>query len=285
MPSSMRPRRLLSAPLAGLLLLAGCSGEAQTREAQREIHDTVAPRVQEMVTGTIRRTRLGVAEAALRLRAGWAYEGEERVARMRPVLQTLIEAPPAGLANLAVSPITFLATVDADGTVLASSTSGEEDRMAGNDLAEIAPVLRTCLEEGIAGHALVDFPQADGTGRPHQLFATPVRRDGAVVGAVVAGIPLDRYTRALSRALRLDYPAPAVVWAALYRGDTWYLHRGFPEDLLEVLPSETARQEGLTLSPGGFTGGFSQYSSWYGYGVLPLPRLGEGVGAVLVLSL
>jgi hypothetical protein len=74
-----------------------------------------------------------------------------------------------------------------------------------------------------------------------------------------------------------------VHWVYLYRG-TELLHHGTPAELDEAMPDDARRTAGLATSPGGFTHGFMQHGRWYAWGVLPLPELGEGVGAIIVRS-
>jgi hypothetical protein len=59
-------------------------------------------------------------------------------------------------------------------------------------------------------------------------------------------------------------------------------HHGTPQSLEEILPDPATRKAGLDRSPGGFTGEVAQYSFWYGYGVRPLPVLGEDIGAIIL---
>jgi hypothetical protein len=117
------------------------------------------------------------------------------------------------------------------------------------------------------------------------LFVHPVRRDGAVVGAVAAGIPLWRWSQRLSRQLQVDHADQAglVLWVYAYKDDRLF-HHGTPELLDPLVPDGAARRAGLERSPGGFTGQLQMQSRWYGYGVLPVPSLGEGAGVIVFRS-
>ena len=50
------------------------------------------------------------------------------------------------------------------------------------------------------------------------------------------------------------------------------------------MPDATRRREGLSASPGGFTGELQQFGRWYGFGVLPIPTVGDDVSIVFFRS-
>ena len=74
-----------------------------------------------------------------------------------------------------------------------------------------------------------------------------------------------------------------ILWVYLYRGDQLH-HHGTPADLDTIVPDAAARNAGLARSPGGFTGEVAQFGRWYAYGVVPLPRIADDVGAVIFRS-
>jgi hypothetical protein len=47
------------------------------------------------------------------------------------------------------------------------------------------------------------------------------------------------------------------------------------------VPDAKTRKAALAKSPKGFTGEVAQYGYWYGYGVRPLPQLGDDVGMIV----
>ena len=59
---------------------------------------------------------------------------------------------------------------------------------------------------------------------------------------------------------------------------------GFPPDLRELIPGPPARRAGLERSAGGFSGEVQQYGRWYGFGVIPVPTVGEDVTLILFRS-
>jgi hypothetical protein len=107
------------------------------------------------------------------------------------------------------------------------------------------------------------------------------------VGAVLAGTPLWRTAQRLGRQLQADQANEIsnglILWVYLYRGDQLH-HHGTPADLDTIVPDAAARTAGLARSPGGFTGEVAQFGRWYAYGVVPLPRIADDVGAVIFRS-
>lgn len=271
-----------------LALLAGCNEEKGANERRLIVAQDQAV-VLRVVREDLHRGQVGVRRAADLMARGFLVEDpEQREREMRQVLRR-IQQPPRAIDELMVSPISFVAAVGTDGKVIARDVAPQDDRMRGFDIAEAAPVVRRALA-GEAGYELSELPSLIETDPPSVtiLFAAPARREGRVVGAIVAGLPLWRLAQQLSRQLQLENAQAlqqgALLWALVYRGDDLHYHAGFPPDLRELVPSPQARREGLATSPGGYTGEVYQYGRWYGYGVLPLPRLGDGVGIVLFRS-
>ena len=218
---------------------------------------------------------------------GFLVEDRERLAgEMRTVMRRL-QNPPRPIQELMVTPISFLAAVDRDGIVIARDA--EDDRMAGFDLADACPVVQRALA-GSAGYELSEIPSLVEGGPPSVtvVFAAPARHDGRVVGAMAAGLPLWRLSQQLTRQLQLvnaqQIARGELIWAMVLRGDERHHHVGFPPDLLELVPDAARRAEGLGRSPHGFTGEAQQYGRWYGYGVLPLPAVGDDITVILFRS-
>jgi len=245
------------------------------------------PTVKRVVRQDLDRGLEGVRLAAERVRRGFLVEDRDRLAgEMRGVL-TRLRQPPRAITQLMMTPLSFIAAVDADGTVICRDA--EEDRMAGFDLAEHVPVVRRALE-GESGYALSAIPGIVEDAPPSVtvVFAAPAWHDGEVVGAVVAGLPLWRLGQQLTRQLQLDNASEVargeLLWVLLLDDDEQHYHAGFPPDLRQLVPDAERRQQGLSSSPGGFTGELNQFGRWYGYGVLPVPSIGEDVSVVIFRS-
>lgn len=277
---------LLLALLLPLALLAGCEDERGLNE-RREIHSADMARVATIAREDIARGRRGTEIAAERVARGFLVEDRARLApEMRTVMRRFQE-PPRPIEELMVSPITFLAAVGMDGKVIARDT--DPDLMAGFDIAQACPVIQRALD-GTAGYELSELPSLEEGGLPSVtiIFASPSRHQGRVVGAMVAGLPLWRLAQQMTRQLQLDnareVAAGELVWALIVHADEQHYHAGFPPDLREMVPDAARRSQGLSGSPGGFTGERQQYGRWYGYGVLPLPSVGDDVQVILFRS-
>lgn len=275
--------------LATIGLLAGCD-EAKGRNARRTIVAKDQAVVLRVFREDLRRGVAGVRKAAELMHAGFVVDDAERREReLRAVLRR-VRKPPRGIEELMLSPITFLAAVDTDGKVIARDVAAEDDRMRGFDLGAVSPLVQRALSDGERGYELAELPSTLESDPPSVtiLSVAPVRHEGRIVGAMVSGLPLWRLTQQLSNQLRLENAQEvadgAHIWAVVYRGDELHPHVGFPEGLREIAPNRAAREEGLRESPGGYTGEVQQYGRWYGYGVLPLPRLGEDIGVIMFRS-
>lgn len=272
---------------AAAAALGGCDDGAH--DARVAIRSEVVPRVAEIIHEDIARHRSGVAKAAEVLRRGFLIQDPgEREHQMRVGLR-YVQEPPKGIAEFIASPMSFLAAVGADGVVIARDA--EPDRMHGMDFGKSFPVVARALHEGVPGYGLGEFgvDNPDGESSWSMLFVHPVRAPdgGQVIGAVVAGIPLWREAQRLSRQLRVER-APEiekglVLWVYLYKGDRDF-HFDTPPDLDELVPDAATRAAGLARSPGGFTGEVQLYGRGYGYGVVPVPTLGDDVGMIVFQS-
>jgi hypothetical protein len=274
------------------MLLLGACDDRRASEARKKIRAEHAPRVAQIVREDLARHREGLRRAADRMAAGFVkVEGEQQEREIRQVLQ-LIRSPKKGVRELVISPLSFIAAVDKNGVVIARDT--DPDPMKGMNLAEMFPSVRTALagEEATEVNEFESQEKEDGE-QPTAaekmrlvtvLMAAPSHYKGEVVGALVLGIPLWRLQQRLSKQLQMEEAgkkAGVVIWAYVYRGDQLH-HHGTPQSLEEILPDPATRKAGLDRSPGGFTGEVAQYSFWYGYGVRPLPVLGEDIGAIIL---
>ncbi len=271
---------------ASLLLLSACDGDRGLNE-RRDIHAQDMPEARRIVREDLDRGISGVTQAADRLRRGFLVEDHEQRAREMRQVMIRLQQPPRSINELMVLPITFLAAVDTDGVVICRDA--EDDRMQGFDLAEAVPIVQRALD-GSTGYALSEIPSLEEGGEPSVsiVFAAPARHEGRVVGAIVAGLPLWRLAQQLTRQLQLQHAEELsrgeLIWVLVLRGDEQHYHAGFPPDLRQLVPDATRRRDGLSASPGGFTGELQQFGRWYGFGVLPVPTIGDDVSIVFFRS-
>lgn len=277
-------RRSLHLAAAALSLTAlGCDAQ-DASNARRQIRETHMTEVRDIVAEDLSRHRQGVEKAAAKLAPGFVREDPAvREREVRAALR-LLQEPPRGIPEFIASPMSFLAAVGADGVVIARDA--DPDAMKGMDFGEMFPVVRRALSEGRAGFALGEFAtDEESESSWSMLFVAPSRREGRVVGAVVAGIPLWRMAQRLSNQLRVER-APQieqglVLWVYLYKGDRIF-HFGTPPELEDLVPNASARATGLAGSAGGFTGQGQKLGKVYGFGVMPLPRIGDDVGVIVL---
>jgi hypothetical protein len=267
--------------------LLGCNEEKGSNERRALVERDQAVAL-DVFRQDLRRGVVGVRRAADLMARRFPDPDEARREReLRATLQR-IQRPPRAIEELMISPLSFVAAIGTDGKVIARDT--DPDPMRGYDLAAVAPVVRRALQQGEAGYELTELPsQVEGESTSVTiLFAAPARRNGEIVGAVAAGLPLWRLGQQLSRQLQFQNAQELQqgyhLWALVYRGDQLHHHAGFPPGLVELTPNAAARAEGLRASAGGYTAEVQQYGRWYGYLVLPLPRLGPDVGMILYRS-
>lgn len=266
-----------------LAVVAGCAEEGG-QVAQSLILKAHAPRVAKVVREDLQRHERGLARAADRLAIGFVKAAPERIAvEMRQAMK-IVRNPKRGIPELVISPMSFMAAVGTDGVVIARNT--EPDEMQGMNLAEQFEPVRRALAGEVA-YAIGEFenPNKDGEPSVTVIMAAPAHYREQVVGALVIGVPLWRLSQRLSKQLQMEAAGTegggTVLWVYLYRGERLH-HFGTPNDLEELIPDGAARKAGLASSPGGFTGTGQQYGYWYGFGVRPLPILGEDVGAIVI---
>lgn len=279
------PCRLSHPFVASILALASLTGcESGAPHARRELRTVDIPHVQEIVRADIRHHVHGVATAADRVGRGFRVEDEAtRERQMRRALH-LLQEPRRGVPEFVASPMSFLCAVLPDGHVLARDA--EPDTMKGEDFGARYPTVHAALTDGVAGHELAEFPSLEEGGESSfsMIFVAPVRLGGEIVGALVAGIPLWRWAQRLSRQLRVEHAEEMgnglVLWVYLAKGERLF-HFDTSPDLDEVVPDAASRTAGLAASPGGYTGELQLYGRWYGYGVVPMPNLGDDVSMLL----
>ncbi len=277
--------RLLPYISLALALFSGCQKEGADK-ARKAIVEKDAPHVARIVREDLERHEQGLRKAAERLAPGFVrVTGEQQEKDMRLTLKLLRLPRPNNkikVDELVISPMSFMAVVGKDGTVIARDGPADKDRMKGMNLAKSFPVVAEALD-GKPGQAIGEFDNPVKGGKPSVtlLMAAPSRHEEEVVGCLVLGIPLWRIAQRLSRQLQTEYAGTdTVIWVYLYRGDELH-HFGTPQSLDLVVPDGKARQQGLSKSPSGFTNEMYQFGSWYGYGVHPMKILGDDVGTVI----
>jgi hypothetical protein len=270
--------------LCGVLLLAACNREHATA-GRKQIRENEAPHIAQIVIDDLVRHTQGLQHAAERVAAGFVkVSGEQQEREMRQVFK-LLRSPKKGVAELVISPLSFIAAVDKTGVVVARDA--EPDHMKGMNLATLFPSVKAALA-GQEGYEVGQFASLEKGGEPSVtiVLAAPSRYGGEVVGALVLGIPLWRLQQRLSKQLQMEEAGKqhgkqgAVNWVYLYRGDTLH-HHGTPRDLDQIVPDKKQRSAGYARSPGGFTGEVEQFGFWYAYGVRPLRVLGDDVGMIV----
>jgi len=275
----------LTALVALCLVVLGCEGE-RAQVAREVIAHKDASRVGSIIKSDLERHARGLVEGAAKIAPGFVkVDGLQQDQDMRQVLK-LLRSPKKGVAELIISPMSFMAVVGMDGIAIARTVELPDDKMKGMDLGKLFPSVQKALT-GEAGWEVGEFESLEKGGKPSVsiVMASPAMYDGKVVGALVLGIPMWRLQQRLSKQLQMEEVGSKpglVLWVYLYRGDELFFH-GTPPKLEEMLPNTVAaRADGLAKSPKGYTGEFQQLGFWYGYGVKPLPILGPDFGAIIV---
>jgi hypothetical protein len=256
-------------------------GDQGAANARRTIRYKHAPHVAQIIAQDLNRHTVGLRIAAHKLAPGFVrVQGLQQEKEMRLAFKRL-RHPKLGIEELIISPMSFIASVRRDGTVIARDA--EPDRMKGFNLAHLFPVVKRALA-GKEGYEIGEFKGLEKGEKPSVtiIMAAPALYKGEVVGAVVIGIPLWRLSQRLSRQLQTEQAGEGqvVLWVYVYRGDELYYH-GTPQTMDMLVPDGKARRLGLAQSPGGFTGEASQFSAWYGYGVRPIRILDKDTGVVI----
>ena len=263
----------------GLAALAGCENSAAVERTRTQLRDVDYPRVQALVEQDLANHQSGVVKAADKLAPGFSVSDPgKREAQVRAALRILQE-PKRGIDEFVASPMSFLAAVGLDGVVIARDR--DPDRMKGQDFkSRFDPVARAL--EGTASTGLGEF-YAEDPDAPSSwsiLFAAPSVRDGKVLGAVLAGIPLSRLAQRLSRQFRVEQKAGAPVWVYLYKGNRLF-HWDTPPEVDALVRDPAARATALSASPTGYTEKARLQGELQVYGVSPLALLGPDLGTII----
>jgi len=268
----------------GILLLAvvglsGCEDDAAVERTRIQLRDVDYPRVQVLIEQDIQNHQAGVMKAAAKLAPGFAVSDPSvREKQVRAALR-ILQQPKKGIDEFVASPMSFLAAVGVDGVVVARDR--EADRMKGQDFKTRFGVVRQALD-GTAATGFGEFyaKDPDAPSSWSILFAAPSLRDGQVVGAILAGIPLSRLAQRLSRQFRVEQEAGALVWVYLYKGDRLF-HWDTPPEVDVLVGDPTARKKALAVSPAGYTEKARLQGELQIYGVFPLGLLGADVGTIV----
>jgi hypothetical protein len=154
--------------------------------------------------------------------------------------------------------------------------------MTGQDFKSRFEVVRKALEGTSAtglGEFFAEDPEAPSSWSI--LFAAPSMRDGRVVGAVLAGIPLSRLAQRLSRQFRVEAARGDPVWVYLYKGNRLF-HWDTPPEVDALIRDPVARAAGLATSPAGYTEKARLQGELQVYGVFPIELLAPDVGTIIV---
>lgn len=268
-------------PLALLLLpfLAACENTAAVEQTRNQLRAGDYPRVQQLVEQDLSNHQSGVVKAAEKLGPGFAVSNPaKRESQLRSALRILQE-PKKGIDEFVASPMSFLAAVGLDGVVIARDR--DPDRMKGQDFKSRFDIVAQALG-GTAATGLGEF-FAEDPNAPSSwsiLFAAPSIRDGKVVGAVLAGIPLSRLAQRLSRQFRVEKEEGATVWVYLYKGDRLF-HWDTPPEVDALVRDPVARAKALAASPAGYTETARLQGELQVYGVFPLALLGPDLGTII----
>ena len=261
-------------------MLVACENTAAIERTETQLREVDLPRIQELVQKDLENHQAGVAKAAARLAPGFAVENpERRESEVRAALR-ILQQPKKGIDEFVASPMSFLAAVGADGVVVARDR--EPDRMAGQDFKTRFDVVRQALR-GTAATGLGEF-YAEDPKAPSSwsiLFAAPSTKDGKVVGAVLAGIPLSRLAQRLSRQFRVEQAAGDPVWVYLYKANRLF-HWDTPPEVDAMVRDPAARAERLAASPAGYAEKARLQGELQVYGVFPIELLAPDIGTIIV---
>lgn len=273
--------------LRGILLLAfailfGCENRAAVERTATQLRDVDRPRLEELVEQDLANHQAGVLKAADKLAPGFGLsDPAKRESQVRAALRILQE-PKKGIDEFVASPMSFLAAVGLDGLVIARDR--DPDRMKGQDFKSRFEVVAQALE-GTSATGLGEFFAKDPNAPSSWsiLFAAPSLRDGKVVGAVLAGIPLSRLAQRLSRQFRVEQKEGDPVWVYLYKGNRLF-HWDTPPEVDALVREPIARSKGLAASPAGYVEKVRLQGELQLFGVFPLALLGPDVGTIVFRS-
>jgi hypothetical protein len=263
-----------------MLVLVGCESTAAIERTEAQLHEVDLPRVQELIQQDLGNHQTGVVKAAAKIAPGFAVaDPAKRESQIRTALR-ILQQPKKGIDEFVASPMSFLAAIGADGIVIARDR--EQDRMTGQDFKSRFEVVRKALEGTSAtglGEFFAEDPEAPSSWSI--LFAAPSMRDGRVVGAVLAGIPLSRLAQRLSRQFRVEAARGDPVWVYLYKGNRLF-HWDTPPEVDALIRDPVARAAGLATSPAGYTEKARLQGELQVYCVVPIELLAPDVGTIIV---
>lgn len=263
-----------------VLPLIGCENRAAVERTKTRLREADLPRVQALIERDLQNHQAGVIAAADKLAPGFAVsDPTARESQMRAALK-ILQQPKKGIDEFVASPMSFLAAVGPDGVVIARDR--EPDRMAGQDFQSRFEVVQRALR-GAAATALGEFYAKDPKAPSSWsiLFAAPAQREGEVVGAVLAGIPLSRLAQRLSRQFRVEQTEGAPVWVYLYKGERLF-HWDTPPEVDALIRDPVARARALAEAPAGYVETARLQGELQAYGVFPLELLGPDIGTIIV---
>ena len=265
--------------LLAVAALAGCEDNAAVERTRTQLRDVDYPRVRALVEQDLQNHQIGIVKAAAKLAPGFAVSDPAvREKQVRAALR-IVQQPKKGIDEFVASPMSFLAAVGTDGVVVARDR--ESDRMKGQDFKGRFEVVRQALG-GTAATGLGEF-YAEDPEAPSSwsiLFAAPCLRDGQVVGAVLAGIPLSRLAQRLSRQFRVEQTEGARAWVYLYKGNRLF-HWDTPPEVDALVGDPVARAKALAASPAGYTETGRLQGELQAYGAFPLALLGPDLGTII----
>ena len=265
--------------LFGVAVLVGCEDTAAVKRAERQLRDVDLPRVQMLIEQDLAHHQAGVVKAAAKLAPGFAVsDPTARETQLRSALR-ILQQPKKGIDEFVASPMSFLAAIGLDGVVIARDR--ETDRMKGQDFKARFEVVRQALG-GAATTGLGEFyaTDPDAPSSWSILFAAPALRDGKVVGAVLAGIPLSRLAQRLSRQFRVEQTKGAPVWVYLYKAERLF-YWDTPPEVDALVRDPAARARALASSSPGYTERVRLQGELHVYGVFPIALLGPDLGTIV----
>ena len=262
------------------LLLVGCENSAAVARTETQLKEVDLPRVQELVQQDLENHQAGVVKAAAKIAPGFAVpDPEKRESQIRAALR-ILQQPKKGIDEFVASPMSFLAAIGPDGIVIARDR--EQDRMTGQDFRTRFEVVRQALAGSSAtglGEFFAEDPNAPSSWSI--LFAAPSMKEGKVVGAVLAGIPLSRLAQRLSRQFRVEAAKGDPVWVYLYKGERLF-HWDTPPEVDALIRDPAARAERLAAAPAGYTDKTRLQGELQVYGVFPIELLAPDIGTIIV---
>ena len=270
----------LGAILFAILALVGCEDSAAISRTETQLREVDLPRVQALLQQDLENHQAGVVKAAAKLAPGFGVaEPEKRESQVRAALK-ILQLPKKGIDEFVASPMSFLAAVGPDGIVVARDR--DDDRMAGQDFKSRFEVVRQALA-GTASTGLGEFFAKDPNAPSSWsiLFAAPSMKEGKVVGAVLAGIPLSRLAQRLSRQFRVEQSGSDPVWVYLYKGERLF-HWDTPPEVDALIRDPAARAKALAASPAGYTEKAHLQGELQVYGVFPIELLAPDIGTIIV---